>query len=779
MSAHQYFQQHEGYFWQWEDEGEVVAITGGNTIAYREYVAEILHRLMDPGLPPFGSLLLVLIATNPDAEASLFAVRQMMEKVLGPANHTGEPLNSALAYLKQLSALPARYKQGKNRQLLLQTLFADCHNRLSHSNSIVVCSSFQSEVKMLTQWMAPAPFFYNLYHEDFRVVELLSRKFPTVEFLIEQLASLPLIDEEVVLEAGEALEDGEKDFIDTLVENNKTFHVGSLVKRLWSGLQIPHHNSLPSQQPLGGVSDLTNKGEFHRLLISEFANEDVLFLSRLANNEALYLNREVPPQNNDLERMILIDVSIKNWGTPRTIAYALLLAIAKHPKTDIACSAFIVGEGYRQIRFDTIDDIIDALQILEPCLHPAQGLQNFLKEHGGKKNKELFFISTEETYRQPALHKVISDHYHAFHYWIHTSSEGGVHLYKRRQNSKKHVQQLQLPLEALWKKEPKVKADKQVFKSNDADKLHYPILFPAAAYPPKLMTTEEGEVFAITAEWNLIRLYDKLAADRKGWELIYEGLPRFSGDASIGITDKGETLLLLFNESNKKVTIINIENDYARSIHFHDSERPIAPGRFLFHENHFVYSHPDFEEKWWTFFLNDQIVLHSEDKPASVLHEKWTVRQQRSRDTYYHGAFIGSVFKNIREVWINQVGNLVLSKRELRLTDQGQIRIEKSGFQKKEVEARHIGKNRFRFPDGSTVTVNRSGMLVLKSSDESLETIFVPSAIDVLLGIATPSSFAGFGYYHPPDHGGSIIEPKQFWKQFINPFIKTIREHGT
>ena len=37
MTYQEYFQPYRDYFWQWEDK-EVVAISGGNTIAYRELV---------------------------------------------------------------------------------------------------------------------------------------------------------------------------------------------------------------------------------------------------------------------------------------------------------------------------------------------------------------------------------------------------------------------------------------------------------------------------------------------------------------------------------------------------------------------------------------------------------------------------------------------------------------------------------------------------------------------------------------------------------------------
>jgi preprotein translocase subunit SecB len=47
------------------------------------------------------------------------------------------------------------------------------------------------------------------------------------------------------------------------------------------------------EQPIGGISDMTNKGDFNRMLL-EFANEDEVFMNRVANNEALYIQRNTP-----------------------------------------------------------------------------------------------------------------------------------------------------------------------------------------------------------------------------------------------------------------------------------------------------------------------------------------------------------------------------------------------------------------------------------------------------------------------------------------------------
>ena len=111
------------------------------------------------------------------------------------------------------------------------------------------------------------------------------------------MASITELPQIVELEQPAITENNtQKDYIDELIDNPKTFHSGSLVRRIWSGLNIPFQSVLPSKQPLGGISDLTNKGDFDKLLISEFANDDLVFLSRIANNEALYIQREIPPQ---------------------------------------------------------------------------------------------------------------------------------------------------------------------------------------------------------------------------------------------------------------------------------------------------------------------------------------------------------------------------------------------------------------------------------------------------------------------------------------------------
>src|SRR5689334_18676434 len=49
-------------FWQWQNQGNVVAWPDGTTIAFRPELRLILERLAPGGLPPLGSVVLLLAA---------------------------------------------------------------------------------------------------------------------------------------------------------------------------------------------------------------------------------------------------------------------------------------------------------------------------------------------------------------------------------------------------------------------------------------------------------------------------------------------------------------------------------------------------------------------------------------------------------------------------------------------------------------------------------------------------------------------------------------------
>jgi hypothetical protein len=769
MEFHKYFQSYEDYFWHWEEEAEVIGIPGGHTIAYREYIIEILNDLQHQGLPPFGSLLLAVVATNPHGKEDIAAIFRNFEALL-PSLKLRYPeasniVESSRRLLDLLSSLPQIYKESKRRIMLLQSIFADCHNMISPLKARKLLKAYTTNQHGEGIIYRKQTFNISVYLQDLKTIALLAEKYPDANSLIEKVADLPDISVSVVIDEENLDVAPSENFLEELIANSKTFHVGSLVKHIWSGLNIPYHNVLPSQQPIGGVSDLTNKGQLDRLLISEFANDDLMFLSRLANNEALYLNREIPPQNNELERVVLIDVSIKNWGTPKTIAFAILAAIAHHPKTDIHCSAFAIGDNVYPLQFHTINEVIDSLDILEPTLHPANGISQYFQENKSGANREVIFISSRDSMRQPALVKVLQEFYSQFKYWIYTDNEGSVHVYKRQQNSKKFVQHLRLPLEEAW-------SDPKVLNSESFAINSYPILFPGGTKVKTYLKTEDGGIFQINSERCLLRL-ENFANEpaKKGWQMIYENLPFAVGNFEIS-GYSGNFHLLMFNPQLKELVLLDIQTEEKCTGIFADHEVSMFHELFFYNGDFYVIDSKDVK---CVVRSGSMLSLVSEkSEKGSVIRAQLSIRKHELQKIAKELSTRQMVLKNIRSVYINEVDNLVLNSHELRLTDMSVIKMDQTEFKTKMEEAQRISEGNFVFDNGSKLTVHRSGMILL--IPEKGETIYIPSILNSALAAGTANEFTGNSFYQFT--GVPNVKPKTFWKKHVESYIRNIRNHG-
>lgn len=798
MTLYEYFQPVNNYFWQWEyDEDSqglnVLGIPEGNTIAYKDLVVEIMDKLSQQGTPPFGVLLLLIIATNPNAAKDIEKIDRKITDYLIHNNHTTNPntvsivLSMATQFLYLLTQLPKEYKTGANRILLFQTLLKKSHNQFGYQKIRPIVKAMQlnqySEIELYTS----IEFNESIFLKDFRIVSLLKKQFDSVEEIISQMGDIFPTEEELLTENTDTDEIPKLDFVEELIENTNTFHVGTLLKRIWSGLNVPFHNVLPSQQPIGGVSDLTNKGNFDRLLISEFANDDIVFLSRIANNEALYINREVPPQSEDLERIILIDISIKNWGTPKLLAHALLLAIAKHPKSSIHCTAYAVGETYQPLNFDTIHEIIKGVQYLEGCLEASNGLAAFFNDNPANKNNEIFFIATTDAVKSAAVQKVLSDNHSAINYWIYTDAEGKIDLFKKQHSSRKHIQTLKLPLEELWTKKPKNEVVK-IPEKVESKPIFYNILFPKQRKVKSSLSTSNGKIYHIAN--NCLFLERDYENVNKGWELISDDIPT-AQSFEIGLMSYSDLVLLCYNDNKKELTLINITSKLKKSIAF--DWKGSANKHFVFNEDIFHFAM--YPKNYHIALIEDEIQIskHTEYSYPQLFKDRFEANAKlRLRNT-----LISNTITNISRVYINGMGNLTINNHEYMIVQENQIKlilcggfsssIEEATMQNKEylvfpVEAQMQSKDYFVFPNGYTITVNRLGILILSYFDNTNnhdEKIFLPTVIDSQLGVASYLHFSGNTFYsrRTDFEGRQTIKEQRFWKQYITPFIKNITDY--
>ncbi len=802
MQSFEYFISNKNYFWTLEEDGEVIAIRNGDTIAYSEFAIQLLEDIADQGLPPFGSLLLVIIATNYPTNDSIGQI----EKFIHQNSHWRgfnwpedrlDVLRESIRFLRLLASLPAKYTSGNTRVQLFQLLFADCHKILSKKVSRQIISGIKQlkdtgNQKVLRTLSGEGEFSDGYIYDEFRCIALLLKKFPDTNALIGKLAGVPEIQEPVLEEEEERAVPG--DFIESLIDNPTTFPVGALIKSLWSGMSIPIHHSLPSAQPMGGFSDLSNKGDLDKLLISEFAGDDWLFLSRLANNEALYLHRETPPGADQLERIILVDVSIKSWGTPKVLAYAILLAIIKHPKTDIHCTAYAVGNNFYPITVDTVDAVIQSIQLVDGALHPAAGLIKFFELSPARKT-EVFFIASADTMRHPAIQKVISDYYSNFKYWVTASQKGEILFYRNQHKGKKLIQQLNLPLEDLWEDKKGRRWSEPVTTSEAAQgKLRAPILFPPPTSAKKVFISSDFDLFAVTKERNLLR-HHQGEKSPKGWELVLEEILPSASHFAVGPNDNGKRLFLCFKIHNRELTIYRLETGESKSIFFNDW-RPSRFADFFFAEQEFYYMNDD---HIWSFSWQQDIQVQKNRVVVGHsfinYYEMLRVRAETEKSKI---SFTWSVLKNIHNVFINQQGNLVFNKHELVLSKAGHIQLLPAAGESRKIAITakyNSEQSEFTFPGGNKIRIHRSGLIVLQRANDPglsphlgagieivsgsfLPSVYIPAVLEASLAAATDTHFAGNLYYYPIEQKHPLVKLSTpgFYEENIRSFIQHVFE---
>ncbi len=713
MNFYDYFQLYRPYFFQWEENFEVIAIQGGNSIIYRKYLVEIMEKISANGIPRFGTLLLAITATNSSSKDDLSFIKRLISK----DRELSEEEISAFTFLNILSELPIKFKQGENRIILFQSLFYKIHNPIACKYAVILIEELKGKTAFeLEKSSFDLPLNDHIIYKDFRVFHFLLKQYPDPQSIIDSLLAMPAFEQKLLLENDEEnSENKNTNLIEQLIENNHTFYSASLIKHIWSGLNIPYHNILPSQQPLGGFSDLTNKGDFDKLLISEFANDDDALMSRLANNEALYINREIPPLSNNLERIIIIDVSIKNWGSPRTIAYALLLAIANHPKTDIICSAYGVGDDYKKINFSSVLDIIESLKHLDTILHSGNGLKKLIDEIKSSKNTEVIFISSSATIEHKEMQKVFLENRNFFNYWMEIDQSGNIDVYKKLQNSKKHIQHFTLPLEELWANK------KTISKTSYSDSLYnseYPILMPLLSTYKRIITSHfDNEIFCFVTN-NVLLKHDNLLKNihLKGWEYFYSDKAlKLSDITEIAKKQDGTFIMLSFDKTTFKLSLLNFKTKVSKSTFFIDWQYH-KNGNFLFNTDGDCFVFDDLKKAFFTInidYKGDLQTYPALDYPKSIRVDllKIVNSNEEKLSNYKHK----NILKNVNKISIDENQLLCFNNHRLIINNfLISLRFRKNTSQVS-IQAEIVEENLFVFPNGSSIRIDPVGMIILQS----------------------------------------------------------------
>lgn len=723
--ASKYLQSYAGHYWQYEDGGKVIAVPGGHTLGYSEHlIEEVISYLAPYGLPRFGTLILALAATNSQGVSTLGDILLIIEA----RAERNQEIEEGYWFAKLLTQLPARYKQGNLRIQLLRTIFADGHNKLSRKRSSRINAELKGKPSVSDYpdaWRQEELSDYEfgrLAYEDFKALALVQRKLGSVEAIVAALSGLPPVQQELLELAPEKEYGNEAEgIVEQLTKDDTTFHVGSLVARLISGLHLSFHTNQPSDQALGGVADITNKGSFDRLLMSEFAYDDDVLMTRLANNQSLYHHREAPPADNDFSRIILIDTTLQNWGTIRTVSFAAMLAIAHHPKNRNPCRVFLIGESYRQISFATAADVVDGMAFPDPSLNPGPGLEQLFTQEETKVS-EIFYLGAEAVLATPEMQRFSATFGKHIDHWIHPNQEGEIKVYKNPKRGKRFVQALKLPLEKLWTQPRQRQEDKSTFSNLD-----FPILFPEGRMKTKW---KDGRfVYALSKKKGLFRTYDGLTTNTAGWELVTENVER------------SDLLKAVMTHEDLSVTalVANQRDEYALVGQAHEERITLPNYRHLKGNRPFYVQDGCFKTS--TGIRDKTILIH---RDGTVTEEAYSAHEQ---DTPTFRNRAANIYQNLHRVYLTVYNQLRFGKQDLFVKNGDLLLSHQEHRAATRLEAEQRTPGTFTFADGSHIVHNPNGMLTLVSANKDITKIHFPCVIDAALGVATQHEFAGNTYY--------------------------------
>lgn len=374
-NACDYFAAPANSFWQWQDEGHVIAWADGATIAFRHELRAVLERLRTQSLPPLGALVLLLAACRDNwaAPTSRLGTLQTM-LVRNKRLYRAWFLAGVTNRLDRINRLPADLRHDSTAKAELAAMVfegqGDAAAPTIYDRLLEALANGLEE-----RYLPPWP---NLNAVDGLLHDLawLDRGLDRVDErslrmrLRTGLDQPPLPVELEIPSAGSA-----RSLIAELKNDEELGGLARLAELLLAAVHLPTPVSQVEDLPLGGVTDISNRGSLDRLLLGELAHDDLTLAVRVAMNEALYLRRETPPRTPTRRRLVLLDAGIRMWGVPRVFATAVGLALAAGSKPGIEVRAFR-AKGHELVPVDmtTAAGLTEHLAALDNRAHPGAAL---------------------------------------------------------------------------------------------------------------------------------------------------------------------------------------------------------------------------------------------------------------------------------------------------------------------------------------------------------------------------------------------------------------------
>jgi hypothetical protein len=563
--------------WRWSGDGDVLTWTDGTTIAFRQAVEHVIERLAPHGLPPFGAVAMLLAACRDGWEQSpgrdAFVRYAAVFSQWRTGAEAGTRLHASQLVFQRVAKGIEQVVQGldvvgrfapENRQpkeakaALAEAVFeVSKTKRLSPEESAMVARALAEGVN----------------------AERLTLRFSSAEALREFAddadalrEGLPLLSEqslalrrktgldEVPTEADLDLAPSERvrRLLAELRGDKELSGLARLAQDLMAAVHVPRSLRQQEELPLGGVSDLSNRGPLDRLLVSELAHDDLTLAVRVAVNEALYLRRESPPRQPPNRRAILIDAGIRMWGVPRVFGAAVALAMAAtaDPKAELLVFR-AAGPRVERVDLTTRAGLVALLGALEPGPHPGASIEPFLSAIGEAEGQTDTILVTHPAVLgdrdfTAALRQTDDPEL----YVATVDGEGQFTLATLTRAGRKPVREAKLSLDAIaGSDEAKGPGDglagsRLVAKDVDPNLPAifsvdpFPLRLPYVADPKHARASQRHGLVAVTRDGRLLHWDDSTRAARQLTAMLPAGRPR-----GIWIAEEKGRVHVLFDQT--------------------------------------------------------------------------------------------------------------------------------------------------------------------------------------------------------------------------------------
>jgi hypothetical protein len=773
-----YFRASENYFWRWADNGEVLEFSNGKTIGYRDDIMFIMDSLEYPGEVPFGTIVLLQGICNnsyPDLQKLLLQQLQLSWSQEG-VRKMG---SSVLSFLKIVDSLPAEYRIGLKRVALFQAILekpmamtlGDLKAMSAEFKSGQLDEKIFENLKEIREGRLESDLLpFVRAFSQFPDRETLELKLRTGLTKLPEKADLPVPEPQP--EAGDLLEQ--------LSADVKTVGLSRLAKKIMAALNIPMHLSGSSDQSVGGVSDISNRGHYDKLLLSELAQDDLLLTARLANNEALFLQREQLPADANHQWHVMLDTTLKMWGLPRVFGLAAALAFSESKKQDTLRAWALGGSQATAVDLATKPGVIDILEKLDPALNCGRQLHKIVNDPKILKGK--FILITSSHYREDAgFYADFLEIKDRLDYLVVVNRDGYIELIETRGNKHKIVNHAAIDLDETLFAKRKL-PQKQYQKAGLPAMLalpQYPLLFPASKIRVKNNNTgrqKDDHAAVITQDQRLLYWHDK---EHGAIELVDH---IDTGEYCWG--DSDGYLFVLVRRSTKPFIKVYQADITRQHYTVHDCGA-LAATDARFNAGLFLVK------------LGEDI-LSIDPQTGAVVQAKTPVHIYNQVPSITHFQLLGQIKKTInngystinsaRMVYVHTAGRLFIDQRELRpdpkgkelwLKDRKLAAVEWITPTKTENMAvdylPNINFTKFIWKDGSEAVLDSRGLLHLKSADSSIPEISIVLVIEKSIAAwSADGKVCGAAYFTGDDPTNAMLVA-DFYDNYIQRFIDALK----